>query len=663
MRKHRGYWNYDTCYNLAKSCKTISEMKLASNWAYNLARKNGWIKDYTWIDIREKKPINYWNDYEHCKEEAVKYSSINEFQKNCSAAAEQARKNGWLYDFFESKCKPKGYWNNYERCVALALQCVTRTEFSNLNSTAYLWARKNGWIDSFDWLVDDRIYNNTKVDCVYAYEFEKFNAVYIGRTLMRRKEKRDYEHRHGIYTDKKGNTHWSYDSVFSFSIDNKCAIPTMIVLEQDLTIAEGREREDYWRNNYQNNGWAIINKAKTGVNSGSLGSLDRGKWNYESCKKVALGCSSLSEFKRINGAAYASSRINGWLKDYTWFVSTSELASNSAKSKDRIWTYEKCYELALSCKTISEFRGKSSRAYAASRQYGWLEDYTWFVSGFTLITPLKWTEDVCREIAITCNTKAEFKRKNSSAYASAREHGWLDNYDWFVDGHAVEGERRRKYTYEKCFEIASKCNTPTEYKATNSSAYHTSRINGWLKDYTWFSDGKKKDRKWTYNNLKQEAAKYMYERDFMIGSKNAYRKAKHNNYLNELFTSMRFNFNGYFEVSGFELKINSDVSIEKYKYIIFSSSEAQNAIFQFYKHEMQQGGGINVPNLGRRFIEQTGFFERFPKRPSWEKFKNDFCSIIIYSFEIKDGVILLTPLNIINNNDVLKNHKTDILKL
>lgn len=661
-RKH-GYWNYETCYELAKSCKTKSEMKQASNWAYSVARKNGWVKDYTWMRVIDKKPKNYWSNYAHCKKEAAKYSSINEFQKHCSAAAEQARKKGWLGDFFEYKSKPAGYWNNYERCKELALQCTTRTDFSNRNSAAYMWATKNGWIDSFDWLIDERIYNDSKVDCVYAYEFKEFNAVYVGRTLMRRKKKRDYEHRNGKYTDSNGNSHKFYDGVLAFSIDNSCEIPPMLILEENLTIAEGRDKEDFWKKEYKVKGWVIINKAKTGMNSGALGALDRGKWTYDSCKEIALRCSSLSEYKRVNGSAYEVSRMNGWLNDYGWFTDTSELLSIAGKSKERLWTRERCYELALSCKTASEFQSKSSRAYAASKQYGWFSDYTWFVSGFSLIQPLKWTEEACKEIAITCKTKTEFKRKNSSAYASAKKHGWLDNYDWFVDGKTIAREERRMYTYEKCFEIASKYCTSTEYKTANSSAYHVSRVNGWLKDYIWFTNGKKKDRKWTYGSLKQESAKYLHERDFMLGSIIAYRKARDNNYLNDFFNTMKFNFNGYSEISGFEMKINSNISMDGYKYIVFSSAEAQKVIFNFYKEEMQQGQGINVPNVGRSYIEQTGFYELFPKRPSWKKFKNEICPIIIYSFEIKDRVVLLTPLRITENNRVLSNSKGAVLKL
>lgn len=659
-------WNYDTCFDLAKTCKTRSELKVASNRAYTIARENGWLKDYIWLDSRDRKAPNYWNSYENCKKEANNYSSINDFTKGNSAAATQARKNGWMNDFFEYKCKPRGYWNNYDRCLKIASECQTRSEFSKRKSAAYKWSLKNGWIDIFDWLVDERIHNGNKVDCIYVYEFEEYNSAYIGMTLMRRKNKRDYEHRNARYIDKNGNEHQTIDSVFNFSTENSCQIPKMKILEENLTIAEGRDREGYWVSYYKDNGWVIINKAKTGPNSSSLGALGKGKWTYDACKDVALSCASLSEFKRLNGAAYEASRLNGWLKDYSWFVNTSELISTTLKNvrdKDRIWTRDKCYELALTCKTSSEFQSKSGRAYAVSKEYGWFDDYTWFVSGFSLIGQLKWTKDACIEIALNCKTKTEFKNKNSSAYVSACKNGWLDDYYWFVDGNMLAREKRRKYTYEKCYEIASSCNTASEFKSVSPSAYLAARTNKWLKDYVWFTNGRRKDRKWTNEILKQEAAKYIHERDFMLGSNIAYRKARNNNKLNDLFSNMRFNFKGYFDVSGFELKINSDIHFEKYKYIVFSSTEAQKAIYKFYKEEMQQGQGVKVPNLGSKFIEQTGFYELFPKNASWEKFKNEICPIVLYSFEIKDNVIWITPLNVNGNKDIYTENKDIIFKL
>ncbi len=126
---------------------------------------------------------------------------------------------------------------------------------------------------------------------------------------------------------------------------------------------------------------------------------------------------------------------------------------------------------------------------------------------------------------------------------------------------------------------------------------------------------------------------------------------------------MRFNFSGYFESSGFELRMHYDINFEDYKYLIFSSEKAQKAIFSFIKVEMQQGEGIKLPNMGKKYIEMTGFYDLFPQKASWEKFKNEVNSKIIYSFEIKNDTVLLTPTNINNNNILLTECGDAILKI
>ena len=64
-----------------------------------------------------------------------------------------------------------------------------------------------------------------------------------------------------------------------------------------------------------------------------------------------------------------------------------------------------------------------------------------------------------------------------------------------------------------------------------------------------------------------------------------------------------------------------------------------------------------------KYIEQTGFYELFPKRPSWEKFKKEVCPFVVYSFEINNGRVLLTPMNIKNNNALFKEYSDYILKI
>ncbi len=665
--KNKLKWTYETCFELAKKCQTRSEMKSSSSFAYTLARKNGWLNEYVWFKSKDRKPKGYWNNYEHCKEEASKYFTIVEFQKKCTAAYTWSKRNNWLSDYAWLKSKdrkPKGYWNNYEHCKKIAQSCKTISEFAKRNSAAYMWSRKNNWIDSFEWLNNSSIFNDNKVDCVYVYEFNEYNCAYIGRTLIRRIERRDYEHHTSEYIDKNGKKHYTYDAVVKFSKEHNCEIPFMKILETDLTIEDGKIKEEEYCKKYKDDGWIILNKAKTGKTSSSIGSLGKGKWSEKKCKEIALTCKSLSEFKRTNGSAYESARTNGWLYEYEWFVDKKALLSEASKKRERKWSYDECYKLAKQCKTSSEFQNKSSRAYAASKQYGWFDDYTWFVNGFSLIQPYKWTEDKCREIAQTCSTKSEFKSKNSSAYTSARKNKWLETYDWFQDGRKNSIEKRRKYSYEICFEMAKQYRTKAEFKFHQCGAYTSARVNKWLKDYTWFENGRNNDRKWSLNTIKTEASRFIHKRDFMINSNVAYRKARDKNYINKIFYNIKFNFKGYFEISGFYLEINSEINFNDFEYISFASKEAQKHVFNFYKNELQQGNPIKTNNLGKKYIALSGFYDMYPKKPSWKCFKNDICPIILYSYEIDDnGSVILMPLDIRNNNELFKTKKHKILEL
>ena len=66
--------------------------------SYNVARKNNWLKDYTWLE-QDRKRRGYWNNYENCYNEALKYNTRHEFKSGCNRAYIISIKNGWLNNF------------------------------------------------------------------------------------------------------------------------------------------------------------------------------------------------------------------------------------------------------------------------------------------------------------------------------------------------------------------------------------------------------------------------------------------------------------------------------------------------------------------------------------------------------------------------------------
>ena len=89
---------------------------------------------------------------------------------------------------------------------------------------------------------------NEKVDNIYIYLWEEFNTIYIGRT--KNPKKRHYQHKTR-----------ECDKTYKFSSEHHIEHPPMIILESDLTIEEGTEREKYWIEYYRNSSYNVLNKS------------------------------------------------------------------------------------------------------------------------------------------------------------------------------------------------------------------------------------------------------------------------------------------------------------------------------------------------------------------------------------------------------------------
>ena len=157
-----GYWNYDRCKEEARKYVFLIDFRNNSQRPYQVAKAKGWIKEYSWLK-RKLLPKGYWDNYDNCFQEAQKYDSRISFYHGCHAAYESARKNKWLDDytwFKNKKQKPKGYWA-YETCFEEAKKYISRKEFSDKCNRAYLVSLINGWINDYFWFNNS---NNGQLD-------------------------------------------------------------------------------------------------------------------------------------------------------------------------------------------------------------------------------------------------------------------------------------------------------------------------------------------------------------------------------------------------------------------------------------------------------------------------------------------------------------------
>lgn len=82
---------------MQKKCKTIKEFRENYITAHDVSKKNGWFKNYTWL-VRAIKPNGYWN-YETCMENAKKCKTKTEFFKKYGQGYQVALANGWISEY------------------------------------------------------------------------------------------------------------------------------------------------------------------------------------------------------------------------------------------------------------------------------------------------------------------------------------------------------------------------------------------------------------------------------------------------------------------------------------------------------------------------------------------------------------------------------------
>ncbi len=411
-----GYWSYETTKQTAESCMTKCEFKERFPGGYGAALDNGWLNDFTWL---KDKDTVYWT-YERTKNASQVFDTYTAFRKGNEHAYNAARRNGWLddYTWLKQERKPNGYWHSFDNCAQASRECQTRGEFARKYGGGYMYNLKKGWLDKFTWLKDERFdLLNDKIDCVYAYEFKEQHAVYVGRTLMRLKDKRD-----------KGHLFYRKDSVAQFAYENNIPVPDVIYLEEDLTIKEGAEKEGWWIEKYREEGWIILNKMK----AGSIGRIGHwhSKFTKEACLELAKDCISRSELKTKSRQAYNIARKEGWIEEYTWFGGKGETISK----KKLEFTYDICFQEAQKYDTLKSFAESSPSFYEASRKHGYLKDFTWLKRSWEP----KWNRETCYKTAILYTDLSTFRAEHVYCYEVARKNGWLSQYVWLANNKFVD---------------------------------------------------------------------------------------------------------------------------------------------------------------------------------------------------------------------------------
>lgn len=344
------YWNnYENCKNESLKYKSITELKRNNTKCYSSIVHNKWENDFFNIEHKEHKEFGWWNVKEHCIKEAKKYKNITELKKQCYSCYASILKHNWkdyCFSIFNER-KPNGYWDVKEHCVDEAKRYNNLSDFQKHSYGAYKSSKKNGWKDEIASLYDKSIKYHSydeKIHSIYVYIFEDEKAFYIGRT-------NNIKRRHSQHAKDKN------DTIYKYCKTKGIKIPNFILLKENLTAIESQYFEDFFLNDYKQNGWTPLNLAVTGVNKGSLGATC--KWNHEQCFNEAKKYKTITEFKQENQSAYNACKKNNWL--YEFFT--------PLKEKNGYWNnYENCKKAFNNCKCTKELIHRYGGCYNSIRK-------------------------------------------------------------------------------------------------------------------------------------------------------------------------------------------------------------------------------------------------------------------------------------------------------
>lgn len=154
------YWNnYDVCFEESLKYKSKIEFRNGNSVAYKYSLLNE-IDGIKWIDLfYSTKPYGYWNDYSKCFEESLKHKNKHDFAENSESTIykysllNEIDSVKWIDLFYpnEKQIKPKNYWNDYEKCKEFCSDCKNIKDVQLKNYAVYKNSAIN-FIDGVRWI-------------------------------------------------------------------------------------------------------------------------------------------------------------------------------------------------------------------------------------------------------------------------------------------------------------------------------------------------------------------------------------------------------------------------------------------------------------------------------------------------------------------------------
>ncbi len=317
-----------------------------------------------------KHDSNYWNDKNNVFNESKKYTSRTSFNRRSHQAYETARKNKWLDEMYWLNVKNKNIFTD-------EADYVYKYYFAEENAV-YVGRTINTRIRDLQHRTreNDSVYKFAKKHNV---EIPKMEIIESGITVNQGVEKEIYWERYfkenGFLIINKtkcgsvgnvGKSRWTkkkcieeakkYKTLSDFMKYSNTAYQRSLKKEWILEMT--------WLERYKRN-----KPKKEKEKKSTIKTLPKGYWkDKENMMEEARKYSTKEEFQKGNLTAFLAAYRYGFIEEMDWLVKQKQ-------HKKNYWTYKHIEEEAIKYKTKTEFFQKNQTAYRAALKMGIIDDF------------------------------------------------------------------------------------------------------------------------------------------------------------------------------------------------------------------------------------------------------------------------------------------------
>jgi hypothetical protein len=345
---------------MERKYKSFSEFINDNPKLYSYLHHKGWVKqlckDMGWI---LKNPPYYWTK-ERCTEEALKYTSVEDWCKNSNASYLNAKRKGWYEELSCNMVKriPSNDWTK-ELCLVEALKFDSKTKWRLAHNMSFTVAKKNGWVDE---CTAHMVQSQTPHG---FWTKEKCLAEALKYSVKQHWKKGNNK----SYNNARRNG-W-YDECVIHMVEG-CKPRNYWTKELCRDEALKFDIKERWKKGHpqtyqaaQRNGWVKeLTKHMVEVTK------PNGYWTKERCIENAKKFTNITDWTTANSTPVTNARTNGWYDECTAHMIR-------VNKPNGYWLIkENCLAEALKYKTKNEWAKSHPASHSCSKKNGSYKECT-----------------------------------------------------------------------------------------------------------------------------------------------------------------------------------------------------------------------------------------------------------------------------------------------